>query len=357
MASDRLRAEVARSGHVAVGGLDLELADGTVRALSLVDGSVTEDADAAVRRRLDATVLDDGGLLPLDAASPLFTGAVLRPWRGVQYPDGTEERAALGVLLAGDPVADLDRGVITLSAEDRSAAIAAAPLAEPWTIAAGTMLSVAVSDLLADRLPGCPPVRLDCDDVTLAETFIPAQVDPWSALVSDSTASPGLVHSAGRRLWFDADGVPVLMPLSAQAAPVAMDGALLVLTARAGIDTSRTFGGVVVTSNVFGDDDPMVAVRYDPDPPSELFARRLHFEAMDDIDNPDDLDAAADSLVTEWTGIRGTASWTQPPDPTLSAGDVRAIAGGPLEGVFEVRAVTTPLVSGSQSVETVERVA
>ena len=352
---DRFWAEVSRSGHMAIGGIDLELADGSRRALQVVDGSVPEDASASVRRRLTATVLDDG-LTPLDATSPLFPGAVLRPWRGVQYRDGSQTRIPLGVMLSGEPVADLDRGTISIDGDDRSGAVALAPLVSPWPIAEGSSLLAVVSALLQDRLPGCPDVQLYGSDRTLAETFIPAQVDPWAALVSDSTDTPGLVTSAGMRLWFDADGIPTLVQLAPTAQPVTLDGAALVLTARAGIDPRDTYGGVCVTSNVFGDDDPLTSVLVDPTPVSDMFAKRYYFQAMDDLDNQDDLDAAAQQLFASKTGIVGTASWTMPPNPALQAGDLVTMGDGLLAGSFELRVVTTPLLTGSQSIDTVERV-
>lgn len=356
-ASARLLAAVGQSGHEAIGGIDLELDDGSVRALRMQDGSVTEDAWASERWTLDADV-SEPDLVGLGLDTLLLPGAVLRPWRGVRFPDGTEERIPRGVMLLGEPDADLFSGALSLSGEGRSTTVALAQLVDPWPIDAGTLLSTAVSDFLADRLPGCPPVRLDCDDVTLGETFIPAgpDVDPWQSLVSQDTATPGLVFSAGRRLWFDADGVPVLRALVSTAAPVLVDGSLLTQTASVALSADETFGRVVVRSNALGDDTPLRAVRDDPDPAVAFVARRVYFAQLDDLANQDAVDRAADELLAQVTGIRSQVSWEWPPNPTIEAGDVVTISGGPLEGTFEIARVVTPLREGLQQIDAVERV-
>lgn len=355
-ASARLLAEVARSGHTAIGGLDLELPDGTLRALRLVDGSVTEDAWSSERWTLDADV-SEPDLTDLGLDSLLVPGAILRPWRGVRFPDGTEERIPRGVMLLGEPSADLGTGSLSLRGEGRSTAVSLAQLIDPWPIAAGTLLSQAVSDLLADRLPGCPPVRLECDDVTLGETFIPAGADsnPWGSLTSQDTATPGLVFSAGRRLWFDADGVPVLRTLTGAAAPVEMDGSDLTQAATVALSADEAYGVVVVDSNALGDDTPIRSVRT-ADGALPFVAKRVYFARLDDLAGQDAVDRAADELLAEVTGIRSQVSWEQPPNPALEAGDVVSITGGPLQGTFEIARIITPLREGLQQVTAVERV-
>lgn len=355
--SEAFRVAVAASGHEAVAGLDLLTSSGQVeRELRVLSGSVTEDGAASVRRTLDATVLDDGGLLPLDA-SPLFPGALLRPWRGVVLPDGTTERIPLGVFVSGKPDADLDAGTIAVAAEDRSAAVARAQLVDPWPVPGASWLSQVVSAFLRDRLPGCPMVALAGSDVQIvAETMLPAgaDTDPWTALTSTEQDTPGLVHAAGRRLWFDADGVPTLYPLGASALPTVVDSSRLVLASRTAIDPERSYGGVCVTSNVFGDEDPLRSILWD-ETARPAWAKRVHFASMDAIDNQDDLDAAAGALLTTVTGIKGQASCAMPPDPTRQVGDLLRLVGGPLVGDFEVARIVTPLGAGLQQIDFLER--
>lgn len=355
--SDRYRSKIVESGHMAIGGVELLDPDteAVVRDLTISDGSVTDDATAGVRRRLDVTVVDDGGILPLGLGSPLFPGALLRPWRGLRYPDGTSERIPLGVLISGRPDADLTSRTVSLQADDRSGPIAAAQLLDPWPVDAGSSLAEVVTALLADRLPGCPAVALATTDVTIpADTFL--EGDPWAALTSTSTDTPGLVHACGRRLWFDADGVPTLYPLTALDPVLTVDSSRLHFGQRTAISADDTYGGVCVRSDIFGDGDPLQSVLYDPSPLSPVWSRKVFIAQMDALDNQDDIDAAAGALLAQKTGVLGLASWDMPPDATIQAGDVLDLTGGDLAGRFELANVVTPLVTGAASVDTVERV-
>lgn len=358
-ASEGYRATVRTSGHEALAGLDvLDGAGSVLRSLMLTSGSVTEDAAAAVRRTLDATVVDDGGLTPL-SSSVLAPGALLRPWRGVRLPDGSVEAIPLGVLVAGKPEADLDTGTIHLAAEDRSAPIAAARLIDPWPVPAGSWLSEAVSALLADRLPGCPAVRLAAPDVQLSgATFLPAgaDTDPWDSLVSTTQDAPGLVWRAGRRLWFDADGVPTLYDLDAGATMTDVDSGRLVLGAKTAIDASTTYGVVCATSNVNDDAPPLRSVVYDLHPASPTWSKRVYFAQLDALTTQATLDAAAGTLLTRVSRVRGQVSCQMPPDATVQAGDVLNLTGGALSGMFEVARITTPLTAGLSQVDFTELV-
>lgn len=357
--STRLAAELARSGHAAIGGITVLDGPGAGRDLRVTDGSVTEDARQAVRRSLDATLIDDGGLWPLDVSSPLYPGTPWQAWRGVRYPDGSEERVPLGVFLVGDPEATTSggrRATLTVTCEDRSAWVARNRGPSAFPVPSGSLLSTVVSSYLADRLPGCPAVVVLGADVIIATaTLLPSgqDADPWTALTGTGD-EPGLVTRCGRRLWFGVDGPPVLAPLSSSAEPYATPG--WELTARVGIDSSRVFGGVVVTSTPAGTDTPLRAVRTS-DSVSLPFSAGYYFAAMDGLDTQAAVDAAADDLAPTVVGLKASASWTCPPDPTIQAGDLITPTGMGLllTGTYEVQRVTTPLLTGRQSIETVER--
>lgn len=357
--SARFRAEVARDGHVAVAGLTL-LEDG--RDLIVTGGSVTEDSGASVRRTLDATVVDDGGLTPLDVSSPLYPGQAVGAWRGVRFPDGSSERVSLGVFLLGKVEATSAGGAatVTLRGEDRSAWVARNRSARAWPVPSGSALSAVVTEYLADRLPGCPPVALTCPDVTIsAATLLAGGVDsdPWENLTG-SGETVGIVTRAGRRLWFDADGIPTLYDLGGVGDVYAVDGSSLVLRSVSGVDPERAYGRVYVSSSPAGAPDgqaPMFSEAVDP-MALPAFARRTYFAQMDAITSQDALDAAAASLLRGVTGVVGSASWTCPPDPSLQAGDLVSPVGAPLlTGTYELTRVVTPLLSGEQSLDTLER--
>lgn len=351
-----LAAELARSGHLAVGGVTV-LATG--RDLTVTDGQVVEDATRSVRRSLDVTVLDDGGVWPTTAPdSPLHVGTLLQAWRGVQWRDGTQTRVPLGVFAVGEHGAESTGGDvarISVQAEDLSATLADSGGPSPFPVPAGSLLSSVVTAFLQDRYPGCPPVALATSDVTIAAaTYFPsgADQDPWSALVGTDTDAPGLVTRCGRRLWFDVNGVPTLYPLATSGDATVTAG--WELSAKAGIDPSTLYAGVVVTSTAADGSTPLRAVRTASDGGTR---RGYKFLPMDGLTTQGDVDAAADAALPLWTAVSSSASWECVPDPTLWAGDLVTPTGIPLllSGAYEVTRVSTPLLSGKQTVETLER--
>jgi len=357
-------ATIVTSGHTAIGGVTLLAADGSdVRELTVIDGSVTEDASASVRRTLDVTIVDDGRYVPFDVGTALFPGALLRAWRGVILPGGVSEKVPLGVFVLGKPTSELvGRGsTVALHAEDRSQPIGQARLVDPRPIASGSSLMAAVSGLLVDRLLNCPPVVLgNTSDVTLpTATFIPAGADsdPWKALVDESTDTPGLVRAAGRALYFDALGRPTLAPLSTTGAARTIDASKLLLTGRTSVDPATTYGAVCVTSNGLDATTPLRTVLYSTTWVDAPWAKRVYFAQMDMLTTQDAVNAAALSLRARVTGIAGQASWTMPPDASIQAGDLLTLVNGSggLTGTYLVQRIQTPLVSGAASVETVER--
>lgn len=355
--SGRWDTEICRSGRQTAAGVTL--LDSGIELPAKDLGALVDDAQAAVRRTLSLTIGSTGDYLPLDVHSALFPGTAVQPWQELRYPDGGLERIPLGVLLVADPTVEETgpaSASISVQLEDRAAAVSLAPLPSALPIPAGASLAGVLTDLLTTQIPGCPPVRLASADVTIAaDTFLPAGGDLWSHLTSESTDEPGLVVSAGRRLWFDADGYPALYGRGAVTSPRVIDSGAVVSSKSTAILASEAYGGVVVTSNVFGDDDPLSVVLYDPSPPSPLFAKRLYFQAMDDIDNTDDLQIAAAGLLAEKTAIKGRATWTMPPDPTIQSGDLLKMEGEALQGLFEVARVEIP-PRGLMTVTALDRV-
>ena len=145
-AGDRFLAAISGPHEVAVRAVLLDGGDGTDLP-TVVDGSVTLDANAATRGRCDLSIADDGtlGWIPTDSDSDLAPYSnEIRIERGVRYADGTTELVPLGVFRIENTGID-DSGAelaIALSGQDRSARIIDAKFEEPYQIAAGTNYEV-----------------------------------------------------------------------------------------------------------------------------------------------------------------------------------------------------------------------
>lgn len=174
-----------------------------------VNGTVTLDATAASRGRLDVEFVDDGtlGLVPTSSASLLAPyGNELRVSRGVAYPGGSDELATIGVYRI-DNVTTQDTGsamVVRVSGMDRSARLIDARFEEPYQIAAGTNYATAIQATLQLAIPNLP-VNFTTTPLTTPQLIANEGDDRW-AFCQSMAASCGMV------LYFDGDGTAVLRP-------------------------------------------------------------------------------------------------------------------------------------------------
>lgn len=246
-----------------------------VADLTPVDGSVSIDSRRAVRRTLSVSFADDGTLVPSPGGtSGILTpyGAELRVFRGVEFDDGTEELAPLGVFLVTEvDLADGSGGrEISVSASDRSLRIARSKFTDAYSIAEGTAVETAIGDLLRDRWADVevdlPAMGATTPTVTIAAG---SDSDPWRDAVA-------LATNAGWDLAFDPDGVvrARLIPDPVEDEPVAKyeDGAeAVVLEISRGWSTGETYNGVIASSEGSDVDAPVRAEAWDEDPNSPTY--------------------------------------------------------------------------------------
>lgn len=174
---------------------------------SVTAGSVTLDAKAAVRGRLDATVVDDGslGLVPTSSSDALAPyGNEVQVNRGVQFADGATELVPLGVFRINDVVVDDSAGSLSvqIAGMDRSARIADARFEEPLDIAQGVNVATQILALVQAAYP-----EVTYDFATTAHVTghmtVEEGSDRWD-LCQQFASNAGLV------LYFDGTGTLVL---------------------------------------------------------------------------------------------------------------------------------------------------
>lgn len=349
--SARFLAAIAAGTHTPVTHVDVltTLGDTVPLVGGVVDGSVTLDANAQTRGRLDLSLVDDGTLnLTAVTANDLLApfGNELRVGRGIRYPDGTEEVPSLGVF----PVETCDITesgglvAITASGGDRSTSIINAKLEAPVQIDAGTETRAAVLALIQDAWPGVP---YDIAETGEATPALAGQegAERWQ-LAADLVAALGLV------LAFDGDGILRFVP-STSGSPVAdliEGGGLLVKATRNWTNVNVKNRWIVTGENTADDQPPVRGVATDLDPASPTFyhgrfGHRPGFVTKSTIATAEQAASVAQTLLQANLGAPSTVSFESVLNPALEPGDIARIkrdrVGIDEEHVFD--AVTIPL--------------
>lgn len=317
------------------------------------DGSVNVDARRSVRRTLSLSLVDsDRTLTPgQGATSGLLTpyGTELAVYRGIAYEDGTTELVPLGVFVVTqvEVTEDADGESISVQASDRSIRISRNKFLDPYQISSGTSLESGLGQLLRDRW-----VDVDTDfpvtGVTLPKVVIDAQSgnDPWAAAVS-------IAEAFGYDLAFSPDGIARLEvipdPIADDPDEVYQDGTEAVLTSLTRtFDSSRSYNGVVVSSQGTTNTVPVRAIAWDENPNSVTyrygaFGEVPFFYESSLITTSEQATQTALALLRKATGVAEAVSWGQIVNPAHDVLDIVRIKRSPARSDEGGEAVTTPL--------------
>ncbi|MFF8831392.1 DUF5047 domain-containing protein [Streptomyces sp. NPDC015131] len=358
--TDRFYETIRRShdyfSYVDVISPDLE----TIR-LPAVSGSVDIDRTAAVRRKLTCSSVDPLGVLTPREDGEVLTprGTELRAYRGVRYPDGTEEVCPLGVFrLSKASISDTTGGSPTIDLEcfDRSRTIARDKFTVPYTIASGTNVLTAIKHIVQRTFPAAQYDAITSTLTTTAPLLFDAGNDPWEAVTQ-------LATSMGCEIYFDVEGRLVIAPpedINALPAPdftyIEGDGCTM-------IDLSRVYSdepghnGVIVTGESPGDEKPPVrGEAWDMNPTSPTYRFGPYgevpmFHSDNLVKTNEEAQAVAQGILAAVLGASSQLSITATVNPSYEAGDVvevRRDRSG-VAGLYSVDAFNVPLRDGTQS--------
>lgn len=343
--------DAVRTSHQIVSQIEI-LASGTVVAtFPATAGSVTLDANSAIRGNCDATFVDDGtlGLVPTDAADPLAPyGQELRVSRGVRYPDGSTELVALGVFGIQDvEVSDTLEGVeITVVGRDRAQKVTDARFEAPYQIDAGTDHNTALEAVIDAGVPG-----LTYDLAAITETtgqLLAAEQDDRWAFAQE------MAKTRGHLLYFDGDGDVVTEVIANPTGTSEFDlteGAQgVLLTAGRRWTRDGTFNRVIATGENTGAGVPARGVATDDNALSPTyyygpFGRVPRFYTSTFITTDDQATDAAQGILNKELGTSQTVSFGAIVNPALEPNDIvritRQRAG--IDENHVVDSVTIPL--------------
>lgn len=283
--SARFKAAVA-GVHTAVAKVEVRNNNGIllldVTQYLQTGGTISADETRQVRRTGSLTL----GGLPLSLI-PDNEGDLLHPssgnelwvYRGIQYSDGTDEFAQLGVFRMTKPVLTDSGDSVTMafSLQDRSSFISRTSWLTPYVIAAGTNLGTALKAALASRWPA-------------AATPLTYNFAPTTAVVPATTwgASPGQTNDpmadmiklasdcAGMELFFDWGGVPTLRsipdPTTSPVVATFVESPTCPMTSlQRSLDETQQYNGVQLYCNGTGAAGPFVVTVWDTDPTSKTY--------------------------------------------------------------------------------------
>ena len=320
-----------RGSHRVVTRVEAYFDGDLVAVVTPLDGSVSIDSRRAVRRTVSLSFVDDGTLVPAPGGtSGVLTpyGAEVRVYRGVVFDDGTEEVAPLGVFIVTDVEVKDDRKgrQVSVTGSDRSIRITRNRFTDAYSIAAGTAVETAITDILRDRWAdvsvSLPPMGATTPATVLR---VGSESDPWRDAVD-------LATNAGFDLAFDPDGVvrARVIPDPVEDDPVAIyeDGAeAVVLEVSRGWSTESTYNIVIVSSEGSDVDSPLRVEAADDNPDSPTFrfgafGQVPMFYSSSLIRTSEQAATVAASQLRQQLGRAETISWGQIVNPAHDVLDV-----------------------------------
>jgi hypothetical protein len=357
-----------RTSHTAFSYVDVIAPDQEAKRLITIEGEVTCDRTAQVRRSLTCRAID-----PLGDITPRKTGEILTPYgtelrayRGVRYSDGRTETCALGVFrLARSVISDKSDGTsdIQLEAYDRSRTIQRDKFVTPYTITAGTNLLTAIKQIVQRTFPDATYDAIGTSLVTTAPMLFDSGGDPWEACSM-------LAKSMGCEIYFDVEGrVAIVPPHDINALPAA-DFSYIEGDRCTMLDLGRVFSdepgynGIIVTGESPGDEKPPVrGEAWDTSPTSPTYRYGNYGEVPAFITDStakttEDCERIAKSELALTLGSSSQISLTATVNPSYEAGAVVGIKRqrSGVDGLFIVDAFNVPLdISATQRLNLRER--
>lgn len=327
----------------------------TVR-LNVTAGQVSVDKTASVRRRVSLTCIDPLGEMTPAIAGDLLTpyGTEIRPYRGIRYPDGTEEVCPLGVFrLSKITIKDSVKAMtMDIEAYDLSRTVSRDKFTSPYTITAGTNVITAIKNILDLTVDDIP-----YDTMATNLTVNPVRVfdvgeDPWDTCQT-------LAKSIGADLYFDIFGGIVIAPpediqsLTTEDFSYIEGPGCTMIEVDKVFDDEAGYNGVVVTGESPGDEKPPVrGIAWDTEPTSLTYhlgpygeVPLFHQDQL--IKTTEDAQNTAEALLAAQLGFVSQLTLSTTVNPAYECGDVIRVvrAKSKVDDRFLIDAFTVPLTA------------
>lgn len=268
----------------------------------IVSGYISLD-NVAIRRELHVTFVDAQGVLTPATTRDLLSpkGTELRVKRGLYIPSLDDyEYVPLGVfgLVKPEVRANSDGVKVECKAFDRVDNVRAQRFTAPWVVAKGTLVSQAIADIVASRIPSVP-VKITPTTFTTPEVVFDRLDSPWDAVRA-------LADAAGLIAYFDGLGSLVIEPRVGRETgltySIGSEVATLMNVSRT-MDSQETYSGVQVLGEN-PDQTTFTVEKWDVDPTSPTyslgpFGRRPYGFFSELLTTQAQAQAVADQLFTQ----------------------------------------------------------
>lgn len=324
--------------------VDVLYANNVVTTLNVVlEGNVAID-NVAVRRSLDITMSDPEGRLTPTAAQDLLApkGTEIRPYRGLELPDGSYEWVPLGVFGVVEPVIDSHSPgtKIKIKAWDRVDTLRKRRFITPYAVAGGTNTADVIADIVTSRLD--VPVRITKSQHTTPEVVFDNLTDPWDAIKE-------LAEADGLSVYFDASGILVIEPETDQITGIVYGSDGVLLDCSREMSSERTYNGVLVSgehpetgsirSQLWDTDPASPTYRYGP------FGERPYGFYSKLVDTQEKADKSAETIFRRVVKMRQLLTIHTAGVVGHEINDVIYISdvASRTEGYYRIRGATIPL--------------
>lgn len=331
------------TSHTAAVRVDVDWPDGTSSTdVPVFAGQVTVDGTAKIRRILTLEVQAD------PRWTAVLAGAVVKPYRGVRFVDGSTEMVPLGVFHVRQEdvdLAGLDR--VKLTVPDRWRYVQRGRFYWPMSSVTGATIAAEWHRIVRATLPAAYVTsfaNLSGSTQVIAPTVWPRDRD---------NAAEDLATSLGCEGFFDVTGQPTLRPVTLATAATAWTvqagpGGAVFGGQRSTTD-ERTYSAVVVSptrTDGTAPFPPQVVEDNDPTSPTYAhgpFGQVPRFYGSPVVTNASQALVVATALLAKVTGIARTLTLDSVVNPALDAGDVIELRGNGLRERHIVDAFTVPL--------------
>jgi hypothetical protein len=339
---------------------------GAMSGLQVVDGTVTVDASAAIRRTYSATIAQQSAFPTFTDYAGVFSpfGTVHKVFRGVQYPTGRVEWCQLGTFRLDGPATSLEPGTVKVTGSDLSKVVQDNRFLSPTTTVTTNRIPVELTRHLRGALGSAQAVR----DLTGDTHLTPAMTwdrDRWQGLRD-------LALSIGAEVIFGVDGTALIqyVPDVTNAvvwtvtAAGAAAGGDIIITGDRELDRSSVYNCVVATGERTDNVPPARGVAYDLNPSSPTYVGNPigsspfglvpAFYSSPVLTTNTACTKAAQTILNRTKALQRRVTFECVPNPAVDGGDVaRIYLPNSTSEVHIIDSVQVPLtVTGTMRVAT-----
>jgi hypothetical protein len=350
--------EAVRKSHSAIVKVEIyDTANGTILSTaSPISGEVSIDNRRSIRRECTLEFVDtDGTLVPINNISSILLpyNREVKIYRGISFPDGTEELVPLGVfIITSVDITETAQGVkISIKGSDRSLVLARAKFTNhEFYIEAGTAKETAIENILKYRYPKVKTIFPATNQVTtLLYPTLDQSSDPWREALK-------IAESASMDLYFDENGIarmrPIPDPDKGTAIATYSDGtdSVLIQIARS-LSIDESYNGVIYTGEGTNLSIGVIGEAWDDNPSSPTYRKTYGevplFKSSPTILTVGEAQEAASAELKKVIGASEKITWDQLVNPAHDVYDLVKVTRSPVgvDKILMLDAISIPLAA------------